>query len=393
MWYTLYALSFFIMGLFHKDESYLGVDIGAGGIKLVELKKTKGRPQLWTYGTLDEALDIHVDRPEEKTPEDLVAEGRGETTAEGKEAGTPMHLDDPRIDTYAGYLKKLVKQAKVTSKHVVASIPVSYIFHTVVTLPELEKKEQQQEIINAQVDKLMTRSVTEMQVVYQEIPQTDLEKEKKYQRFLVTAAPKEVVQFYSAIFQRAGLQLEELETEAFAIERSLVGKDTSTVMVIDVGTERTNFFIMDQGLPMTHRSIQIGGKTISSILERITGLTGPELEQAKYDLSHVDASELTTDTFRPVLDPLAKEVQNSFDLYLQQQANEQKHPEKIILTGGSSVFPLIAAHLQQRFDKKVFVGDPWARVVYQDALRPLLDINGTRMSVAIGLALRNILDD
>lgn len=379
------------MSLFHKDESYLGVDIGAGGIKLVEFKKTKDRPQLWTYGVLDEPLDIHIDRPGMKTPEELAAESRGDVSDPKKEEGTPMHLDDPRIDTYAGYLKQLVKQAKVTSKHVVASIPVSYIFHTVVTLPVIEKKEEQEQIIHAQVDKLMTRSVTEMQVVYQEIAQTDVEKQKAYQRFLVTAAPKEVVQFYSAIFQRAGLQLEELETEAFAIERSLVGKDTATVMIVDVGSERTNFFIMDQGLPMTHRSIQIGGNTISQILSRITGIEGPSLEQVKMDISRIPATELQTDAFRAVLEPIAKEVQNSFDLYLRQQGNEQKHPEKIILTGGSSVFPLIAEHLREKFDKRVFVGDPWARVVYQDAIKPLLDANGTRMSVAIGLALRNIL--
>jgi type IV pilus assembly protein PilM len=381
------------MALFQKEESYLGVDIGAGGIKLVELKKTKDRPQLWTYGVLDEPLDIHIDRPTDKSPEALLAEQPGGPQLTAPSTASPVHLDDVRIDTYAGYLRQLVKQSRATSKHVVASIPVSYIFHTVVTLPIIDKKEQQEAIIHAQVDKLMTRSVTEMQVVYQEIPQTDIEKEKKYQRYLVTAAPKEVVQFYSAIFQRAGLQLEELETEAFAIERSLVGKDYSTVMVVDIGSERTNFFIMDQGLPMTHRSIQIGGDTISRILERTTGLTGQELEQVKYDMSYISPERIPVDTFRACLDPITKEVQNSFDLYLRQQAHMHKHPEKIILTGGSSVFPIIAHHLRKTFDKKVFVGDPWSRTVYQDTLRPLLDANGSRMSVAVGLALRNIIPD
>lgn len=379
------------MALFHKEESYLGVDIGAGGIKLVELKHTKDRPQLWTYGVLDEPLDIHIDRPTDKTPEELTPKLPGAPQLTDPKHAPAMHLDDARIDLYAGYLKKLVKQSRVTSKHVVASIPVSYIFHTVVTLPMLDQKEQQEKIIHAQVDKLMTRSVTEMQVVYQAIPQTDMEKEKKYERYLVTAAPKEVVQFYSAIFQRAGLQLQELETEAFAIERSLVGKDTNTVMVVDIGSERTNFFIMDQGLPMTHRSIQIGGNTITKTLERITGETGQILEQVKFDMAHLSPSAISAETFRSFLDPITKEVQNSFDLYLRQQANMNKHPEKIILTGGSSVFPLIASHLQKTFDKKVFIGDPWARTVYQDTLRPLLDVNGTRMSVAIGLALRNII--
>lgn len=380
------------MSLFQKQESYLGVDIGAGGIKLVELKKTKGRPQVWTYGMLDQDLDIHVARPE-KSLEEMTKESTG--SLEGvnkKKKEAPMHMDDPRIDTYAGYLKELVAQSRATSKHVIASIPVSYIFHTIVNLPELEKPAEAEVIILAEVDKLMSRDVSEMQVVHQAIPQTDEEKEKKYIRHLVTAAPREVVQFYSAIFQRAGLQLAELETEAFAIERALVGNDTAPVMVIDIGSERTNFFIMDQGLPMTHRSIQIGGATIDTILSRITGQPVEVMHQLKYDLSSLPASAIQTDAFRPLLDPILKEVQNSFDLYLHQQGNAQKHPEKIILTGGSAQFAPIGVALSKTFDKKVFIGDPWARTVYQDELKPLLDANGARMAVSIGLALRNIVE-
>jgi Tfp pilus assembly PilM family ATPase len=50
----------FSMSVFQKTEGYLGVDLGAGGIKMVELHKTKGRPQLWTYGIAHQALDIHL---------------------------------------------------------------------------------------------------------------------------------------------------------------------------------------------------------------------------------------------------------------------------------------------------------------------------------------------
>jgi hypothetical protein len=39
---------------------------------------------------------------------------------------------------------------------------------------------------------------------------------------------------------------------------------------------------------------------------------------------------------------------------------------------------------------KVYLGDPWARVVYPEELKPVLDEVGARFSVAIGLAMRNI---
>ena len=46
--------------------------------------------------------------------------------------------------------------------------------------------------------------------------------------------------------------------------------------------------------------------------------------------------------------------------------------------------------IEKKFPLKVFVGDPWARTVYQDGLKQILDGLGPRMAVSIGLAMRNI---
>ena len=95
-----------------------------------------------------------------------------------------------------------------------------------------------------------------MQVLHQVIPQPGNADARRDVKVLVTAAPIAMVNFYSAIFSRAGLVLEELETEAFALERSLVGHDAATSLVVDIGGERTNFFIVDQGCrSRTARSI------------------------------------------------------------------------------------------------------------------------------------------
>jgi len=42
-----------------KPKSVLGVDIGAGGIKVVELHKDKNRPVLFTYGFAVGRRDVH----------------------------------------------------------------------------------------------------------------------------------------------------------------------------------------------------------------------------------------------------------------------------------------------------------------------------------------------
>src|SRR3989338_6256531 len=223
MWYT-YFIDFdgLPMSFFSKTESYLGVDIGAHGIKLVELRKTKSRPQLWTYGILDQTLDIHLPEKKEKSPEDLLAskgvllekeKGKG---GENKELAELLH--DERIDRYAGLLKVLLKQVKTTTTNVTASLPVSYIFQAVLTMPRVEDKEIGK-IVAAEGAKRLSRPAEEMQVVHQKIPEIDPGKDKVL-RILVTAAPRTLVEFYTLIFQKAGLRLQELETEAFALERS-----------------------------------------------------------------------------------------------------------------------------------------------------------------------------
>lgn len=378
------------MAFMKKSENYLGVDIGAGGIKFVELKKTKGRPQLWTYGMIEEALDIHASA-HEKTPDEIL-HGQNPAKAEPvvpQAKGKAIDVSDPRIDRYAGLLKELLKRGRATSNRVTASLPVSHVFHAVLTLPKVDKKEIEYHVI-AKVKKMLPRPVEEMQVVHEVIPSLAPEDRQRDIKVLVTAAPRDLVVLYTAIFQKAGLQLEELETEAFALERSLVGRDTATVMVVDIGAERSNFFIIDQGLPITHRSLQIGGNTIDVLLSQYLGVPLEHIGQIKRDLSHGTDNQIPTELFSSVTQPIAKEIQYSFDLFLHQSGNEAKHPEKIILTGGAALFPPIIEFLSNSFQMKTFVGDPWARVVYQDALKPVLDTIGPRMSVAIGLALRNI---
>jgi len=381
------------MSLFHKEDSYLGVDIGSHGIKVVELKKNKGRPQLWTYGILNEELDVHISYDSPVSPQtksaDPFADLKEKDLQKEKEKKAALLPKDERVVKYGELLKSILKKARVTTNRATASLPVSSIFHAVITLPAIDEKELDHHI-KAKVQKMLPLPMEEMQVVHQKIPDTTPNAKMKFIRVLVTAAPRKLVTFYSDIFTYAGLQLQELETEAFALERSLVGRDTATSMIIDIGGAHTNFFIVDQGLPITHRTINFGGQTLDGILQGILGVDKALTPQMKRDISRIPAEKIPMNLFASAIDPIIKEIQYSFDMFLHQSGNEQKRPEKIILTGGTSVFPIFTHIIGQKFPLKVFVGDPWARVVYQQGIKPILDEVGPRMASCLGLAMRNI---
>ncbi|MBU1613322.1 type IV pilus assembly protein PilM [Patescibacteria group bacterium] len=373
------------MSWFSKPKSFIGIDIGAGGVKLVELRKEKNRPVLFTYGYTAEYQGVH----------ELVKNNAKKLEIPGKKkmlVDAKMFTEE-RMKAYANNIARVCREAKTVSKTAVVSLPVSSVFHVVVTLPKLDKDEFNL-VLKAEIKKLLPQPIESMALDYQILPGQEGDKN---QRVLVNAVPRLMVDFYSAVFQKAGLVLDSLEPESTALTRSLVGKDPATCLIIDIGAERTNFFINDQGFPITHHTIETGGHKVDKLLQNALGVDKNVVEQIKHDVSMYAQifPERTNGKFMeiiaPVVDPIIKEIEYSMDLFVSQSGYENRRPEKIILTGGASLLPNLSEYIANKFKLKCYVGDPWARVVYQDALKPVLNTIGPRMSVAIGLALRNVI--
>lgn len=378
---------------FSKPKSYLGVDLGAHGIKLVELKQEKNRPVLFTYGSSSEKKNIHrLFFGTEKNMEDLLQTKKNPVGGEVVMEKNPQAQDPKQVENYAEELKAVCKASKIVSRNATASLPISSVFHTVVNLPQMDKKEIDA-VLKAEVKKLLPLPIDEMVLDYQIINNG-----QKNQKVIVNAVTKKLVTFYTQVFTKAGLILDALEPESVALARSLVGRDTAVTMIIDMGAERTNFFIVDQGAPITHHSLTLGGNKIDILLQKALEVGEDEVEQIKADLfryqSILGKNSLDKEKFlnliHPVVDPIVKQIEYGFDVYLRQTGNEEKRPEKIILTGGAASIPYLAQFLADKFHLRCFLGDPWARVVHQEKLRPVLNEVGPRMSVAIGLALRKI---
>lgn len=377
---------------------------------MVELKKEKGRPVLFTYGLTQEAHNIHglLERKDDVS-ESLSA--NRVISPETKKGPSAFEIDEAQVQKFAAIIKEVCAASRTTTKVAVASLPVSAVFHAVITLP-LVKKEDFEHIFTAEIKKLLPYPLDEMMVEHEIIPDEGALAGKQ-QRVLVNAAPRALIAFYTKVFILAGLKLESLEPESIALTRSLIGRDKAPSMLIDIGAERTNFFIVENAFPITHHSIELGGKKINQILSGYLGIepailnqptksmiTGKEgVEIIKHDLFNslleskgnpVLSREEFLAIFDPVIEPIIKEIEYSLEMYTRQSNNAGKRPEKIVLSGGSALFPYLAEKINDKFLIKCYIGDPWGRVVYQDGLKPVLRSMGPRMAVSIGLALRNV---
>ncbi len=385
---------------------YLGIDVGTASIKLVELKSEGGKPRLVTYGYIDIATDII-------------------------RSNTPQAQQK-----IVQSLTKLVESSGATSANAIAALPTFSVFNSIITLPKMPTKDlasavkweakkyiplPMEEMIldwkiitgealdddnkkevkkkgfsffkkkKAEVEKKVEKKADKEKHIKNDGPETFKGKAPKSLRILVTAAPKNLVNRYIDIFKKSGLRLISLETEAFALARSLIGIDDASIAIVDIGSITTDICIIEKGVPVLNRSIDVGGYTITQAISRSLNVTPERAEQFKMDIGISLGANVQSKGIPKVitdsLSPIVNEIKYVFDLY-QNQGNLSV--EKIILSGGSAFLPNLSAYFTEIFNKPTIIGNPWDRVVYPEELKPVLDEVGTRLAVAIGLAMRDV---
>lgn len=369
------------MGLFSSKISYLGVDIGTSSVKVVELANENGRPRLLTYGFTEKKM----------------AEGALNTAPE------PADVARAIVD--------ILGKSRASSKKAITALPNFSVFTSILTLPYLSKKElpaaiswEAKKIIPTPLEEIILdwKIIEEIEPRAEGAPdgQPDspqaaqslkriFSRPHKNLKILLTGANKKLVKRYIDIFHQADLSLLSLETESFALIRSLVGDDKSTVMIIDLGATSSSIVVADGGVPVLTRSMELGGLALTRAISTSLNINLERAEQFKQDLSidQETADNALPGTVEKAFDPILKEIIFTVNLY---QGQHDKKIEKIILTGGTSLLGHLSAYLETALKINTYVGDPWARVIYPVELRPVLDRLGARFAVAIGLAMRNI---
>lgn len=385
------------MELFKKKKSFLGVDIGTASIKIVQVTHDGRKNILDTFGYVDVANDIiHDNTPDSK-------------------------------ERLSKALKELKEKANVSTTQAIAALPTFAVFTSVINLPKLHQKELTS-AIRWEAKKYIPLPLDEMVLDWKIVggDTSELEKSKgkgglslfkkkaikeKEQdiknmaegfdtskivskkeeniRVLITAAPKSLVSKYIEIFRNAGLNLVSLETEAFALSRSLLGADNQLTMIVDIGSITTDICVIENRIPVLNRSIDVGGLTITKAITASLNVSQDRAEQFKRDFGLVlgEAKKGIPKTIEASLSPIINEIKYVFDLY---RGQSSKGIEKILLAGGSAFLPNLPDYLLNLFNIPVYIGNPWSNLVFTDDLKPMLDQIGTRMAVAVGLAMRDI---
>ncbi len=351
-------------------KSYLGVDLGATSIKIVELKDEAGRARLLTYGYTEQKVGY----PEKEFTD------------------TPERAID--------LIKKICAKAKTVSRQAVAALPTASVFSSIINVPLIGGKDiasavqwEAKKIIPLPLEEMILdwKILTPEEAGGADQSAAPAPTTGKTTQVLLTAAAKNLVKKYIDIFKGAGLNLISLETETFALIRSLVGLDKSTVIIVDMGAASTAISIIENGVPFLNRSLNFGGLTITKEIAASLGLDFNQAEQIKYDVGMSAAGgEGVPKIIERTLTMLLNEIKYCTNIYHSQESAKGKKVEKVILTGGGALMSNFVEYLSNALNMRAYVGNPWARVIYPEELKPILDQIGPKFSVAIGLAMREI---
>jgi type IV pilus assembly protein PilM len=344
------------MGIFSSElPSYLGVDIGASGVKIVELKKEGDKARLTGYAF-----------------------------SENASADASIHWNEDNAKT-AQLVREAINKANLTATKAIVGLPSYAVFISFINLVNIDKKNIEQ-AVTWEVKKIIPVPIEEVNLEWR-LTESRIENNKEHLKVFITAVPKILVQKYRDIFTQAKLNLVSLEPEIFSLTRAFIGRDKGNYAIIDIGASTTNLSIIERGIPVLNRSLDLGGEHLTKTIAKGCQVSFDEAEQLKYDLG-INAHNFQNANINVIMteaiSPIINEIKYLLSLFEKRGSGKV---EKIILSGGSAMLVNLASYMESVMDITTIVADPWSRISYPLELEPLLKEIGPKLSTAAGLAL------
>jgi type IV pilus assembly protein PilM len=215
---------------------------------------------------------------------------------------------------------------------------------------------------------------------------------------LLVVAYRELVDRYVAACRKAGLELDGIDLEAFAMLRSLTvpapdDAPPGAQVVVNVGHDRATFAVTDGRVCEFTRVVEWGGRNLNVAIARTLDVAPSEAAPIKHTLSLADdrLAGVPTDRAAAVLAAVRAELQGFARELVSSLRFYQNQPgslgiSELVLSGGTAHLPGLAAELESLVGVTVRLGDPTARL----ALGKLAGVeHAGSLAVAIGLGIED----
>ncbi len=206
---------------------------------------------------------------------------------------------------------------------------------------------------------------------------------------LLVAAKRELVDNKVGLLVEAGLNPVVIDVNAFALHNAFEHNHPEAmagiVALVNIGHEVTNVNILEDGVPLLTRDIPFGSRRIREDLQRERGLTA---EQAEDVVQGREARDDMGGFVEASADEVAVGIERAAAFLMTRQSGEGLG--RIYISGGGARIPGMAEALGRRMAVETQLVNPFERVpVHPDAAMAVnLDEVAPMFVLPLGLALR-----
>lgn len=310
--------------------------------------------------------------------------------------------DSPRMSEI---IQQVIAESKTKASHVVACIPGQNAIVRVISVPsELDDKELRDMVVNHEASLYLPYPREEADVDCQKLGLFIDEDGIEKVQVLLVATRKDVTQTYLNTFEQAGLIVDVLEINSFAIIRTvreqlkMFGAEEAAVLV-DIEFDSTEIAIIINGVPQFSRTVPIGTYQLQSALSRSMNLPASRdmdmLESITIPTTIPDSVNTGITGSNPgmasmlkLLGELVGELRRSIDFYITQSENLEV--VQILLAGPGGGLPQIDEFFHQRLSLPTVQIDPIASLSLEVDTEKYPLIKRPGLSIILGLGMRGV---
>ena len=344
------------MGLFGRAKTTVGLDIGSGLIKLVQVSHGSGEPVLSRVAFATVSADAIVD---------------GEVIDQG---------------VVADAIRQLLATSRIKTKSVVIAVGGRDVIVKKIQMDRMSEPEAR-EVIRWEAEHVPF----DMENVELDFQILDPEGEGIQMTVLLVAAKRELVESRISLLAEAGLEASIIDVDAFALHNAFElnhPDDLSGVVgLVNIGNEMTNINILEDGIPVLTRDLPVGVRKFREDMQRERGLSVEEADKILQGFERNDALD-------PFLESRGGELAVGIEraaAFLQSASRSAGSLTRIFTVGGGARIPGLNKVLADRLHIPVEPGNPLARLNVADTAFDTLSMDEVAplLMLPIGLALRS----
>lgn len=351
----------------HSSSVSLGIDIGTTNIKAAELSATgKDSFQLSNYAILETAGNLdHVNNALQSS------------------SLKPLESD------LVSYLQLLQREAKFKTNKVTVSLPAFTAFTTLLEMPEMGSKETVQSL-TTEAKHYIPIPISTATLDWIKVGEKIYPDGSKKQLIFLVSIPNEKIETYHDIFAKAGLQLEAYEIENMSSVRALTWKLATPHLIIDIGGRSTALSVGTQGLLKYSGQTDFSSGSMTQALATALNVSARRADVLKRQTQIVGQGgnhELST-ILIPIIDVIINEanrIKSGFESSYAQKV------EGVIIAGSGANMPGFDSYLAKQFGLPVTTANPLGPLAFPPEITSFSKELSATLTVAIGLALKNLL--